>query len=113
MNGEVLGNALLVRRSNVAATHWHEFISHSTTEGSNRAAVRVLGLPRYGTSPDNWDRNVHCGLPPIYAVLWLLANYTSIGGGVLMLLIPLALLWLVACLAWVARVMLEVTRCSR
>lgn len=39
----------------------------------------------------------------IYAVLWLLANYTSIGGGVLMLLIPLALLWLVACLAWVAR----------
>ena len=41
MNGEVLGNALLVRRSNVAATHWHEFISHSTTEGSNRAAVRV------------------------------------------------------------------------
>jgi hypothetical protein len=36
----------------------------------------------------------------IYAILWLLANYTSLPGSVLMLLVPIVALWLALCVAW-------------
>jgi membrane protein implicated in regulation of membrane protease activity len=37
----------------------------------------------------------------IYAILWLLANYTSLNASkTLVLFLPLSLLWLTACIVW-------------
>jgi hypothetical protein len=40
------------------------------------------------------------GTGALYAVLWLLVNYTTLPGRTLTLMIPLTLLWLVICIIW-------------